>query len=149
MPHRGWVLLGEDDADDVVFIRRAFESGEVEHELIVARNGQEVLDCLDGEGRFGERPSGEPSVIILDYRMPILDGLAVLRRIKEHRVYKHIPVVMYSGAMTKGQIDQAYELGVSAFVQKPGDFKKFIRLFSCLGLFWTNGNVHPGTFANR
>jgi CheY-like chemotaxis protein len=77
-----------------------------------------------------------------------MSGLVVLKRLKEHPDYRHIPVVMYSGAMTREQIDQAYELGVSAFVQKPGDFKTFIRIFSCLGLFWTNGNVHPGTFAN-
>jgi len=149
MSHHGWILLGEDDPDDIVFIRRAFEHGEVEHELVIARNGQEVIDCLERTGKFHERPEGEPSVIILDHRMPVLDGLFVLKRLKEHPIYKHIPVVMYSGAMTRQQIDQAYELGVSAFVQKPGDFKMFIRIFSCLGLFWTNGNVHPGTFASR
>jgi CheY-like chemotaxis protein len=148
MPH-GWILLGEDDTDDVLFIKRAFETGEVEQEVIVAPNGQEVLNCLNREGQFHARPPGEPSVIILDHRMPVLNGLGVLRRLKEHPVYKHIPVVMYSGAMAKDQIDEAYEMGVSAFVQKPGDFKTFIRIFSCLGLFWTNGNVHPGTFANR
>ena len=148
MPQRGWILLGEDDPDDVLFIRRAFESADLEHELIVAHNGQEVLDCLEGEGRFVERPMGEPSVIVLDHRMPIVDGLTVLRRVKEHPIFKHIPVVMYSGAMTRSQIDEAYELGVSAFVQKPADFATFIRLFSCLGLFWTRGNVHPGTFVN-
>jgi len=148
MPQRGWILLGEDDPDDVVFIRRAFESADVEHELIVARNGQEVLDCLNREGRFRDRPQGEPSVIILDHLMPILDGLTVLRRLKEDKIFKHIPVVMYSGAMTRSQINEAYEWGVSAFVEKPGDFGTFIRLFSCLGLFWTRGNVHPGTFVN-
>lgn len=149
MPHCGWILLGEDDSDDVVFIRRAFDSAELEYELVVAQNGQEVLDCLEREGRFRERPEGEPSVIVLDHRMPIMDGLTVLCKLKEHPVYNHIPVVMYSGAMTREQIDEAYTLGVSAFVQKPGDFKTFISLFSCLGLFWTRGNVHPGTFANR
>jgi CheY-like chemotaxis protein len=148
MPQRGWILLGEDDPDDVVFIRRAFESADVEQELMVARNGQEVLDCLNAEERFRDRPSGEPSVIVLDHRMPILDGLTVLRRLKEHPIFKHIPVVMYSGAMTRRQIDEAYELDVSAFVQKPGDFGTFIRIFSCLGLFWTRGNVHPGTFVS-
>jgi CheY-like chemotaxis protein len=148
MPQRGWILLGEDDPDDVIFIRRAFESADVEHELITARDGQEVLDCLNHEGRFRDRPPGEPSVIILDHRMPIRDGLTVLADLKQDPVFKHIPVVMYSGAMTRQQIDQAYELGVSAFVQKPGDFSTFIRLFSCLGLFWTRGNVHPGTFVN-
>jgi len=148
MSHRGWILLGEDDTDDVLFIRRAFETGEVEHELVVASNGQEVLDCLERIGKFQDRPEGEPSVIILDHRMPVMNGLAVLQRLKSHPVYKHMPVVMYSGAMARDQIDEAYELGVSAFVQKPGDFKTFIRIFSCLGLFWTHGNVHPGTFAN-
>jgi CheY-like chemotaxis protein len=148
MPQHGWILLGEDDPDDVLFIRRAFESAEIEHELIVARNGQEVLDALEGDGRFRDRPHGEPSVIVLDHLMPVLDGLTVLSRLKEHPVFKHIPVVMYSGAMTRSQIDEAYELGVSAFVQKPGDFGTFIRLFSCLGLFWTRGNVHPGTFVS-
>ena len=121
----------------------------LQHELVIACHGQEVLDCLEREGKFRDRPNGEPSVIILDHRMPILDGLSTLRRLKQHIIYKHIPVVMYSGAMTREQIDEAYELGVSAFVQKPGDFKTFIRLFSCLGLFWTSGNVHPGTFASR
>ena len=148
MPH-GWILLGEDDTDDVLFIRRAFETAEVNDQLVVAPNGQEVLDCLNREGRFQDRPSGEPSVIILDHRMPVLNGLAVLAKLKEHPVYKHIPVVMYSGAMTRNQIEEAYDLGVSAFVQKPGDFKTFIRIFSCLGLFWTDGNVHPGTFVDR
>src|SRR5689334_21287532 len=114
MPQRGWILLGEDDPDDVLFIRRAFDSAEVRHELLVAANGQEVLDCLNSQGRFRERPEGEPSVIVLDHRMPLVDGLTVLRRLKEHPVYKHIPVVMYSGAMTRKQIDAAYELGVSA-----------------------------------
>jgi len=148
MPQHGWILLGEDDTDDVLFITRAFESGEVAHELIVASHGNEVLECLEQKGRFYSRPPGEPSVIILDHRMPVLNGLEVLARLKAHPVYRHIPVVMYSGAMTREQIDEAYDLGVSAYVQKPGDFKTFIRIFSCLGLFWTNGNVHPGTFAN-
>ena len=148
MPQHGWILLGEDDSDDVLFITRAFESGEVAHELVVASNGKQVFECLEQQGRFQERPGGEPSVIILDYRMPLLNGLEVLKKLKEHPTYKHIPVVMYSGAMSREEIDQAYELGVSAFVQKPGDFKTFMRVFSCLGLFWTNGNVHPGTFAN-
>ena len=149
MPHCGWILLGEDDPDDVLFIKRAFDSAEVECDPVVARNGQEVLDCLEREGKFRERPQGEPSVIVLDHRMPVMDGLTVLGRLKEHPIYKHIPVVMYSGAMTRQQIDEAYALGVSAFVEKPGDFQTFIRLFSCLGLFWTRGNVHPGTFATH
>ena len=149
MPHCGWILLGEDDPDDVLFIKRAFDSAEIECNSVVARNGQEVLDCLEREGKFRDRPEGEPSVIVLDHRMPIMDGLTVLRRLKEQPIYKHIPVVMYSGAMTRQQIDEAYELGVSAFVEKPGDFQTFIRLLSCLGLFWTRGNVHAGTFANH
>lgn len=149
MPQTGWLLLGEDDPDDVLFIRRAFESAAVDDELLVARNGREVLDCLNREGRFHDRPMGEPSVIILDHRMPVIDGLTVLRQLKEDPIFRHIPVVMYSGAMTRQQIDEAYELGVSAFVQKPGDFGTFIRLFSCLGMFWTKGNIHPGTYVSR
>src|SRR6266536_3966801 len=86
MPQRGWILLGEDDSDDVLFIKRAFESADVEHELLVARDGQEVLDCLNRDGRFGDRPDGEPSVIVLDHHMPVLDGLTVLRRLKEHPI---------------------------------------------------------------
>src|SRR5438445_12607521 len=81
MPHCGWILLGEDEPDDVVFIKRAFDSAEIECNSVVARNGQEVLDCLEREGKYRDRPQGEPSVIVLDHRMPIMDGLTVLRRL--------------------------------------------------------------------
>jgi two-component system response regulator len=138
-----WILVAEDNENDEFLIRRALNEAGLSESILVAHDGVEVLQCLQRQGQFAERPAGLPAVILLDERMPVMGGCEVLERIRSHPSFRLIPVVMHSGAMSEREVQQAYELGANGFVEKPADYQEFRRIFIELGLYWGRVNVAP------
>ncbi len=139
------ILLIEDNPDDVDLTLRAFEKNKslkVINEMVVVRDGQEALDCLFGAGKY----SGVavlPSVILLDLKLPKVDGLEVLRRIRENERTKLFPVVILTSSRQEEDLVKGYSFGANSFVQKPVDFDKFLEAVHQLGLYWLLLNQPP------
>jgi CheY-like chemotaxis protein len=121
----------------------AFEESNLANEVVVTRNGAEALDYLYRRGEFSERPEGNPSVVLLDLKMPKVDGLEVLRQIKADDKMRTVPVVMLTSSREEQDLVRSYNLGVNAYVVKPIDFQQFIEAIKQLGLFWAVLNEPP------
>jgi two-component system response regulator len=123
------ILLVEDNAVDEELTIRAFEKNNITNEIIVARDGLEALDYLFGDGR-------KPQLVLLDLKLPRLDGLGVLQKIRENESTKNLPVVILTSSKEQQDLVEAYNLGTNAYVQKPVDFNEFTNAIKQLGLFW-------------
>lgn len=131
------ILLVEDNADDELLTKRAFRKNNIKNALVVVRDGVEALEWLFREGEHANRdPSLEPQVILLDIKLPRLDGLEVLRRFKESDVASNIPVVVLTTSDEDRDIRSAYELGANSYIVKPVDFDKFMDVASQIELYW-------------
>lgn len=137
------ILLVDDNPHDVELALAAFEEGHLRQDVAVATSGVEALEYLRATGRFAGRPSGHPTVILLDLKMPHMDGLEVLNAIKEDAALRGIPVVMLSTSREDGDIQKCYSRGASAYVVKPVDFTQFIEAVRTIGVFWALLNEHP------
>ena len=138
-----WMLIADDDPNDRFLIGKIMREGNVDQELVFAKNGHEVLSALRREPPFEERPFGPPAVIILDHQMPSLSGLEILQRIRSDPEFELVPVVMHSGQMRAPEIRQAYRLGANAYVEKPVNYEGLRKVFRELGVFWGQVNVVP------
>ena len=139
------ILLVEDNPKDLELTLVALERSQLASEVVVARDGAEALDWLMCEGVHAQRDTGDPVVVLLDLKLPKIDGLEVLARVKTDPSVKHIPVVMLTTSREESDLVRSYDLGVNAFVVKPVDFQEFFRAISGLSLFWTEVNQpHPG-----
>jgi CheY-like chemotaxis protein len=138
-----WILFAEDDINDVELTTRALAAARLSAELIVTRDGSETLDCLYRRGRFRERPTGLPRLILLDLKMPKVDGLEVLRRIKADPVLKSIPVVIFTSSRERSDLNLCYELGANAYVVKPVNFRDFVATIHEVRDFWLGVNEPP------
>ena len=127
----------------------AFAECNLANEVVVARDGQEALDYLQCKGKFAERAPGNPAVILLDLKLPKIDGMEVLRRIKSDVSLKSVPVVIMTSSREERDIDEGYKLGVNAYVVKPVEFSKFVEAVKGLGVFWAIINHPPLGSANR
>ena len=144
------IMLVEDSARDVELTLAALEEHNLANEVIVTRDGAEALDFLYRRGNFATRSSGNPAVILLDIKMPKVDGLEVLRHIKADSNLNMIPVVMLTSSREEKDLIESYRLGVNAYVVKPVDFDKFVKVVSELGLFWAVINeTPPGSIKQR
>jgi len=144
------IMLVEDSARDVELTLAALEEHNLANEVIVTRDGAEALDFLYRRGNFATRSSGNPAVIFLDIKMPKVDGLEVLRHIKADSNLNMIPVVMLTSSREEKDLIESYRLGVNAYVVKPVDFDKFVKVVSELGLFWAVINeTPPGSIKQR
>lgn len=130
------ILLAEDNSKDVELTLTALAEHNLANEVIVARDGEEALDYLLRRGRFRERPEDNPAVILLDLKMPRVDGLEVLRRIKSNDRLKTIPVVMLTSSREEGDLIESYRLGINAYVVKPVGFDQFVEAVRQIGAFW-------------
>lgn len=130
------ILLAEDNAKDVELTLTALAEHNLANEVIVARDGEEALDYLLRRGRFRERPEENPAVILLDLKMPRVDGLEVLRRIKSDDRLKTIPVVMLTSSREERDLIESYRLGINAYVVKPVGFEQFVEAVRQIGAFW-------------
>ena len=137
------ILLAEDNERDVELTLAALEEHNLANEVVVARDGAEALDYLYGRGKFAGHANGLPVVALLDLKMPKVDGLEVLRQIRNDPALKHMPVVMVTSSREELDLVRSYELGVNAYVVKPVDFQKFVESVKQIGVFWAIINEPP------
>lgn len=130
------VLLVEDDANDEELVRLALGENNIKINLLVVRNGIQALDYLFCKGDYESRGQESPSLIILDLKLPKLNGLEVLQKIRANEVTKYIPVVVFTSSKEEQDIKESYRLGANAFVRKPIDFSEFSQAVRELGTFW-------------
>ena len=137
------ILLAEDNDRDVELTLAALDEYKLANEVVVARDGAEALDYLHGRGKFSGHANGLPVVIMLDLKMPKVDGLEVLRAIRGDVRLKSLPVVMITSSREEQDLVRSYELGVNAYVVKPVDFQKFVDSIKQVGAFWAVVNEPP------
>lgn len=137
------ILLAEDNPKDVELTLAALEDHHLANEVFVVNDGVEALDYLHRRGKFKMRASENPAVILLDLKMPKVDGLEVLRSIKSEDKLKAIPVVILTSSREEQDLVKSYDLGVNAYVVKPVDFQDFIAAVKQLGVFWALINEPP------
>src|SRR5262245_20930823 len=146
----GRILLVEDEPKDVELTLTALEEYNLANEVIVVHDGAEALDYLFMRGAFAMRTSGNPAVLLLDLKLPKVDGLEVLQRIKAQESLKCIPVVMLTSSREERDKLSSYQLGVNAYVVKPVDFHEFVNAIKELGIFWAVINdPPPGSLARN
>lgn len=139
----GRILMVEDDPKDVELSMTALEEYNLANEVIVTRDGEEALDYLHSRGKFTTRSGENPAVILLDLKLPKVDGLEVLRQIKSDANLKVIPVVVLTSSHEEKDMVASYRLGVNAYVVKPVDFHEFVNAIKELGVFWAIINQPP------
>jgi CheY-like chemotaxis protein len=137
------ILLAEDSAQDIELTLNALAEHNLTNSVTVARDGAEALDYLCKRGKFSGRENGNPALLLLDLKMPKVDGLEVLRTVKSDPRLRTIPVVVLSSSREEQDVVRSYELGVNAYVVKPVEFDKFLRAVRDLGLFWMLVNEPP------
>lgn len=137
------ILLAEDNPNDVELTLQALGEHNLANRVVTVNDGVEVLDYLSCEGRFKLRKKGNPAVILLDIKMPRMDGIEVLRTIRSHPDFKTLPIVMLSSSREEFDLKRCYELGANAYVVKPVDFKDFFEAVKQLGIFWAMINELP------
>jgi CheY-like chemotaxis protein len=137
------ILLVEDNPKDVELTLVALQRSRLANEVIVLRDGAEALDYLRCEGEHCQRAKGNPAVVLLDLKLPKVDGLQVLSAIKNHETLRQVPVVMLTSSREESDLLKSYQLGVNAYVVKPVAFDDFLRAVQELGGFWAVLNEPP------
>jgi CheY-like chemotaxis protein len=143
MPQRKRILLAEDSPQDVEMTLAAMDEFELANAVVVVSNGAEALDYLYGRGKFAAHGNGLPVVVLLDLKMPKVDGLEVLRQLKSDPELRRIPVVMMTSSREEQDLVRSYDMGVNAYVVKPVDFKQFTDSVRKLSCFWAMINEPP------
>jgi len=143
MSELGRILIVEDDPRDVELTLTALEEHKLANEVIVTRDGKEALDYLYCREQFAARPEENPAVILLDLKLPKVDGLEVLQQIRSDEQLKMIPVVVLTSSHEERDLLATYQLGVNAYVVKPVDFHEFVNAVKELGMFWAIINQPP------
>ena len=139
----GRILLVEDDAKDVELTLTALEEYNLANEVVVVHDGVEALDYLYYRGAFQRRSGDNPAVMLLDLKLPLIDGLEVLKQVKSDEKLKMIPVVVLTSSREESDMVASYKLGVNAYVVKPVDFHEFVNSIKELGIFWAVVNEPP------
>ena len=142
------ILLVEDSEQDVELTLAALKEAHLANEVDVARDGAEALDYLYCRGAFADRPDELPVFVLLDLKMPKLDGIDVLRQMKGDPLLKNVPVVILTSSREEQDLVQSYKLGVNAYVVKPVDFQQFTDSVRRLGFFWAVLNEAPSSLAS-
>jgi CheY-like chemotaxis protein len=141
------ILLVEDNPHDLELTLIALDRSQLANEVIIVRDGAEALDYLHGRGQYATRQHGNPAVVLLDLKLPKVDGLEVLDDIRATAAMKSMPVVMLTSSKEEQDLIRSYELGVNAYVVKPVEFSEFVRAIADLGIFWAVLNEPPpGSF---
>lgn len=139
------ILLVEDDENDELLTLRALKKNNVLNPIEVVRDGAEALEWLFAEKRYAHRDcSLQPAVVLLDLKLPLLDGLEVLRRLRAHPPLAQTPVVILTSSAEEQDLVRSYELGANSFVRKPVAFEEFVRAVGQVGLYWALLNRTPG-----
>ena len=137
------ILLVEDDPKDIELTLTALDEYNLANEIVIARDGVEALDYLYRRGTFAQRPEGNPVVILLDLKMPRLDGVEVLRQLKADEHMRLVPVVVLTSSRESRDLEECYRLGVNAYVVKPVRFAEFVEAVKQIGVFWALVNEPP------
>jgi DNA-binding response OmpR family regulator len=137
------ILLVEDDPRDVELTMTALEEHNLANEVVIAHDGEEALDYLYRRGKFESRINQNPAVMLLDLKLPKIDGLEVLEKVKSDEKLKVIPVVVLTSSREERDMVASYKLGVNAYVVKPVDFHEFVNAIKELGVFWAIVNEPP------
>ncbi len=140
------ILLIEDNLDDVELTLRALKKNNIKNEITVVYDGAEALDYLFGTGKYSGRDLSQlPTIILLDLKLPKVDGLEVLRQIRANKRTKFLPVVILTSSKQEQDLINGYSLGVNSYVRKPVDFNQFTDAVNHLGLYWLLLNEVPPT----
>jgi CheY-like chemotaxis protein len=137
------ILLAEDNANDIELTVAALRSNGLANDIVVVRDGAAALEYLYRRGAFASRSPEPPGLILLDLKMPRVDGLEVLQQIKSDRAFKTIPVVVLTSSREESDLVRTYDLGVNAYVVKPVVFNEFMNAVKALGQFWAVVNEPP------
>jgi CheY-like chemotaxis protein len=143
MPELKPILLVEDNPKDIELTLAALEQSQLANEVVVVRDGAEALDFLYRKGGHESRNTNDPAVVLLDLKLPKVDGLEVLEKVKSDPHLRHTPVVMLTSSREESDLVRSYELGVNAFVVKPVGFREFFEAIQDLGVFWAILNEPP------
>ncbi|MBU0545015.1 MAG: response regulator [Proteobacteria bacterium] len=137
------ILMVEDNPNDVELTMEALSENNIANAVDIVSDGEEALDYLYCKRKFSSRPACNPGVIILDLKLPKVNGLEVLKKIKSDAGLKLIPVVILTSSREESDLIESYRLGVNAYVVKPVDFNEFVKAIRTLGLFWAIINEPP------
>ncbi|HAG96566.1 MAG: two-component system response regulator [Pseudomonadales bacterium] len=141
------ILLVEDNADDELLALRALKKTDVPNDVVVTRDGQEALDYIFGQGKFQGRDIRLlPKVVFLDLKLPKLDGLEVLRKIRQDERTKRLPVVLLTSSDEVQDMKAGYDIGVNSYINKPVDFDEFVSQVKLLGQYWLGVNRVPALY---
>lgn len=144
MTRDGFILLVEDNADDEALTLRALKKNNIHNQVEVVRDGSEALDFLFRTGKFKNwEKKNYPLLILLDLKLPKIDGLNVLKKIRESEATKLLPVVVLTSSKEESDLVRSYDLGANSYVRKPVDFNEFIEAVRQLGLYWLILNEPP------
>ncbi|WP_372013286.1 response regulator [Pseudoxanthomonas sp. 10H] len=138
------ILLAEDSAADAEMAIDALREANLANPIVHVEDGVEAMEYLHRKGRFADRPDEEPAVLLLDIKMPRMDGLEVLRRIRADEKLRRLPVVILSSSREESDLVHSWDLGVNAYVVKPVDVEQFFAAVKTLGKFWAVINATPG-----
>lgn len=134
------VLLGEDMLTDAELTLRALQKNNLANKVLHLKDGPAVLDFVFSTGPYANRKSANPKLIILDLKLPKVDGIEVIRQIKSNPLTKSIPIVALTSSKEPRDIEESYRLGVNSYIVKPVDFDKFVKAISALGIYWLSYN---------
>jgi len=137
------ILMAEDNPADAEMTIDALHEAKLANPIVHVEDGVEALDYLLYRGRFADRPRGDPAVLLLDIKMPRMDGLEVLQKLRAHPDYHRLPVVMLSSSREESDLARSWDLGVNAYVVKPVDVRQFFEAVKALGTFWALFNEAP------
>jgi CheY-like chemotaxis protein len=140
------ILMAEDSPNDVELSLNALRENHLMNEVVVTRDGAETLEYLYRRGAFQSRTGGNPALLLLDLKMPKVDGLEVLRQIKSDPQLRTIPVVILTSSREEEDLVRSYNLGVNAYVVKPVEFTEFLTAVKTIGAFWAIVNEPPPTW---
>jgi CheY-like chemotaxis protein len=139
------ILIAEDNANDVELTLAALRGHGIANQIVVVRDGAEALDYLYRRGAYASRSAEQPGVVLLDLKMPKVDGLEVLRTVKADPALRTIPVVVLTSSAEESDLVRSYDLGVNAYVVKPVVFAEFVNAVKVVGQFWAVVNQGPST----
>ena len=143
MKHDNVILLVEDNPDDEELTRLAFDQSGIANRLEIVRDGAEALDYLFTSGTWADREEGNPSLVLLDLKLPKIGGLEVLRRLRAESQTRLIPVVILTSSVEEQDVIHGYDLGCNSYIRKPVDFTQFAEAVRNLGLYWLVLNEPP------